>query len=61
MKLLIQRVNHADLENDGPFTIILGESILWFYEEKKVYFTGFSVYSVTYFLWRNYTIFYGIS
>ena len=30
MKLLIQRVNHADIENDGPFTIILGESILWF-------------------------------
>lgn len=30
MKLLIQRVNHANLENDGPFTIILGESILWF-------------------------------
>ena len=30
-------------------------------KKKKVYFTGFSVYSVTYFLWRNYTIFYGIS
>ena len=29
MKLLIQRVNYADLENDGPFTIILDESILW--------------------------------
>ena len=30
MKLLIQRVNYADLEVDGPFTIILDESILWF-------------------------------
>ena len=30
MKLLIKRVNYADLENDGPFTIILDESILWF-------------------------------
>ena len=30
MILLIQRVNHADIENDGPFTIILDESILWF-------------------------------
>ena len=30
MKLLIQRVNYADLENEDHFTIILDESILWF-------------------------------